>query len=46
LQRYWYFRSIKAIAADADMSENAVKVMLHRVRERFLHFLEKEGIAL
>ena len=46
LQRYWYFRPIKAIAADANMSENAVKVMLHRVRERFLHFLEKEGIAL
>ena len=28
LQRYWYFRSIKAIAADADMSENAVKKAL------------------
>ncbi len=46
LQRYWYFRSIKEIAADADMSENAVKVMLHRVRERFKQFLEKEGIVL
>ena len=46
LQRYWFFRSIKEIAADADMSENAVKVMLHRVRERFKAHLEKEGINL
>ena len=46
LQRYWYFRSIKEIAKDADMSENAVKVMLHRVRERLKAFLEKEGIII
>ena len=46
LQRYWYFRSIKEIAKDADMSVNAVKVMLHRVRERLKAFLEKEGIII
>lgn len=46
LQRYWYFRKIREIARDADMSENAVKVMLHRMRERFRQFLEKEGILI
>lgn len=46
LQRYWYFRQIKEIAKDIDMSENAVKVMLHRTRERLKQFLEKEEILL
>ena len=46
LQRYWYFSSIKEIAKGRRMSENRVKVMLHRTRKKCKQFLEREGIIL
>lgn len=46
LQRYWYFADIREIADYRNMSENAVKVLLFRVRKKFKQFLEKEGIVL
>ena len=46
LRRYWYLSSVKEIAADYDMTESNVKVMLHRTRQAFKTHLEKEGIAI
>lgn len=46
LRRYWYLSPIKEIAADYDMTESNVKVMLHRTRQSFKAYLEKEGIEL
>lgn len=46
LQRYWYFASVKEIAANRGMSESNVKVILHRARGKLKTFLEKEGIII
>ena len=46
LQRYWYFASVKEIAANRSMSEANVKVILHRARGKLKLFLEKEGIIV
>ena len=46
LRRYWYWSSIRQIAADYGMSESGVKMVLMRLRERLRQQLEKEGIAL
>ena len=46
LRRYLYLSPIKEIAADYSMTEGNVKVMLHRTRQSFKAFLEKEGIEL
>ena len=46
LRRYWYVQSIKAIAKDFSMSENAVSSLLFRMRAKLKQHLEKEGIAL
>ncbi len=44
--RYWYFNSIKEIAADYAISESKVKMSLLRSRKELKHILEKEGITL
>ncbi len=44
LQRYWYVRPIADIAAEFGMSENRVKVTLHRTRAKLRDYLRKEGI--
>ena len=46
LQRYWYFASVKEIAANRGISETNVKVILHRARGKLKSFLEKEGIII
>lgn len=46
LGRYWYFRSVKDLAAELGMSESKVKVTLHRTRNKCKLFFEKEGITL
>ena len=46
LRRYWYLSPIKEIAADYGMTESNVKVMLHRTRQSFKAYLEKEGIEI
>ena len=46
LQRYWYVYSIKEIAACFGLSEAAVKMSLHRTREKLKVFLEKEGVSV
>ena len=46
LQRYWYFSSVREIAANRGISETNVKVMLHRARGKLKSFLEKEGIII
>lgn len=46
LGRYWYFRSVKELAAELGMSESKVKVTLHRTRSKCKQFFEKEGITL
>ncbi|MBR2353630.1 MAG: sigma-70 family RNA polymerase sigma factor [Clostridia bacterium] len=46
LQRYWYLCSIADIAKNVGISENRVKVTLHRARQRLRAHLEKEGISL
>ena len=43
VQRYWYLRSVREIAADRRMKESAVKMSLLRTRERLRTELEKEG---
>ena len=44
LQRYWYFCPIKDISANLGITENNVKVILHRVREQFKNYLKKQGV--
>ena len=46
LQRYWYMRSVKEIAADRATSESAVKTSLHRSREKLKRYLRKEGYTI
>ena len=46
VRRYWYMSPIKEIARDAGLSENNVKVTLHRLRQSFKAHLEKEGITV
>ena len=46
LRKYWYLDSVAAIAKALGMSEGAVKVTLHRTREKFRKWLTKEGIYL
>lgn len=46
LRKYWYMDSVAAIAKALGMSEGAVKVTLHRTREKFRKWLTKEGIYL
>lgn len=46
LRRYWYACSVKEIAKSMKVSENFVSVTLHRTRNKFKSYLEKEGIAI
>lgn len=46
MRRYWYLNSIKEIARDYGLTESKVKVTLHRTRNKFKEFLEKEGISI
>lgn len=44
LRRYWYFSTIREIAAACRMSEGKVKMMLLRTRRKLKTYLEKEEI--
>ncbi len=46
VRRYWYLSPISEIARELAVSENSVKVTLHRTRLAFKAHLEKEGIDL
>lgn len=46
LRRYWYALSVQEIAKNLGMSESHVSVILHRTRNRFKAYLEKEGITV
>lgn len=46
LRRYWYACSVKEIAQKMKISENYVSVTLHRTRNKFKAYLEKEGITI
>jgi RNA polymerase sigma-70 factor (ECF subfamily) len=46
LRRYWYMCSIRDIARSMGLTENNVKVILLRTRNRFKEYLEKEGITI
>lgn len=46
MRRYWYMSSVSEIAAEYRLSENRVKVILFRARNKLKAFLEKEGMNL
>lgn len=46
LRRYWYFCSVKEIAAACGLSESGVKMSLLRSRRALRQLLEEEGITL
>lgn len=46
MRRYWYFSSIKEIAADFSIGESNVKMILLRARKELKQVLEKEGFEL
>ena len=46
LQRYWYALSVQEIAKSVKTSESNVSVILHRTRNKFKAYLEKEGITV
>lgn len=46
LARYWYGHTVKEISVSFSMTENNVKVCLHRTRNRLKLHLEKEGVIV
>lgn len=46
LRRYWYFCSVKEIAAEDHITEGKVKMLLLRTRRKLKQDLEKEGVFL
>ncbi len=46
MRRYWFMCTLKEIADGLNMGLSAVKVTLHRTRNAFKEYLEKEGINL
>lgn len=46
LRRYWYFSSVKEIAAEYHISESKVKMSLLRTRNELKNLLTKEGISV
>ena len=43
VRRYWYASSVADIAKDYGMKENAVAMLMFRVRQKLREFLEEEG---
>ncbi len=46
MRRYWYFCSNSEIAESMQISENNVRVILHRTKLKMKSFFEKEGISI
>lgn len=46
MRRYWYACEVQEIAKSMGMTESHVSVTLHRTRNRFKAYLEKEGITV
>lgn len=46
LRRYWFFDSVRDIAARYSFTESKVKTMLFRSRNRLREYLKKEGIEV
>lgn len=46
LRRYWFFDSIKDIAASWGISESKAKTLLFRTRKKLKEYLEKEGFNI
>ena len=46
LRRYWFADSIRDIADRFGISENTVRVRLHRTRSKLRAYLEQEGITV
>ena len=46
LRKYWFFDSVKEIAARYSFSESKVKSMLFHTRGRLREFLKKEGLEI
>ena len=46
LRRYYYVCSVKEIAGAMGLSESYVSVSLHRTRNKFKEYLQKEGICV
>ncbi|MBQ3860004.1 MAG: RNA polymerase subunit sigma-70, partial [Clostridia bacterium] len=46
LRRYWYFDSVREIAARYGFGESRVKMMLKRARDRLRRRLEEEDYGL
>lgn len=46
MQRYWYAQSIREIAKNMGMTENAVKSQLARTRKSLKEHLEKHGVTV
>ena len=46
MRRYFYGDSVADISKGAGISENSVKVTLHRCRQKLLSYLKEEGIEL
>ena len=44
IRRYWYYDSVREIAERYAFSENAVKQILFRMREKLKDFLAEEGL--
>lgn len=44
VRRYWYFDSVSDISKSLNISENAVKVSLHRIRNKLQKYLKTEGV--
>ena len=46
MRRYWYFCTVTEIAESLGISENSVRVTLHRTKLKMRNFFEKEGITI
>ena len=46
LGRYYYFDSLKEVAAYCGMGEAKAKSLLHRTRQKLRIYLEQEGFSL
>lgn len=46
LKRYFYMRSVKEISLEVGMTQNAVKVVLFRLRNSLREYLESRGIVI